>query len=53
MNEKEAQRKTINGKLIASERQAEKLCDKEIGRSQVARQKAFMRNYFAPTKAST
>ena len=53
MNEKEAQLKTINGKLIASERQAEKLCDKEIGRSQEARQKAFMSNYFAPAKAST
>jgi len=57
MNEKEAQLKTINGKLIASERltvrQAEKLRDKEIGRSQVARQKAFMSNYFAPAKAST
>ena len=37
MNEKEAQIKTINGKLIASERQAEKLRDKEIGRSQEAR----------------
>ena len=53
MNEKEAQLKTINGKLIASERQAEKLCDKEIRRSQEARQKAFMSNYFAPAKAST
>ena len=53
MNEKEAQLKTINGKLIASERQAEKLRDKEIGRSQEARQKAFMSNYFAPAKAST
>ena len=53
MNEKEARLKTINGKLIASERQAEKLRDKEIGRSQVARQKAFMSNYFAPAKAST
>jgi hypothetical protein len=57
MNEKEAQLKTINGKLIASERltvrQAEKLRDKEIVRSQVARQKAFMSNYFAPAKAST
>ena len=53
MNEKEARLKTINGKLIASERQAEKLRDKEIGRSQVARQKAFMSKYFAPAKAST
>ena len=53
MNEKEAQLKTINGKLIASERQAEKLLDKEIGRSQEAWQKAFMSNYFAPAKAST
>ena len=53
MNEKEAQLKTINGKLIASERQAEKLRDKEIGRSQEARQRAFMSNYFAPAKAST
>ena len=53
MNEKEAQLKTINGKLIASERQAEKLRDKEIGRSQEARQKAFMSKYFAPAKAST
>ena len=31
----------------------EKMRDKEIGRSQVARQKAFMSNYFAPAKAST
>ena len=57
MNEKEAQLKTINGKLIASERltvrQAEKLRDKEIGRSQEARQKAFMSNYFVSAKAST
>ena len=53
MNEKEAQLKTINGKLIASERQAEKLCDKEIRRSQEARQKAFMSNYFVSAKAST
>ena len=53
MNEKEARLKTINGKLIASERQAEKLRDKEIGRSQEARQRAFMSNYFAPAKAST
>jgi hypothetical protein len=52
MNEKEAQLKTINGKLIASERQAEKLLDKKIGRSQVARQEAFMSNFFAPAKAS-
>ena len=37
MNEKEAQLKTINGKLIASERQAEKLRDKEIARLQAAR----------------
>jgi hypothetical protein len=29
------------------------LRDKEIGRSQEARQKAFMSNYFAPAKAST
>ena len=53
MNEKEARLKTINGKLIASERQAEKLKDKEIGRSQEARQRASMGNYFAPAKAST
>jgi hypothetical protein len=53
MNEKEAQLKTLNGKLIASERRAEKPCDKEIRRSQEARQKAFMSNYFAPAKAST
>ena len=53
MNEKEARLKTINGKLIASERQAEKLRDKEIGTSQEARQKAFISNYFAPAKAST
>jgi len=53
MNEKEAQLKTLNGKLIASERQAEKLCDKEIRRSQEARQKAFMSNYFVSAKAST
>jgi hypothetical protein len=55
MKEKEAQLKTINGKLIASERltvrQAEKLRDKEIGRSQEARQKAFMSNFFAPAEA--
>ena len=53
MKEMEAQLKTINGKLIVSERQAEKLRDKEIGRSQDARQRAFMSNYFAPAKAST
>ena len=31
----------------------EKLRDKEIARSQAARQKAFMSNFFAPAKAST
>ncbi len=52
-NEKETRLKTIDGKLIASERQAEKLRDKEIGGSRVARQKAFMSNYFVSAKAST